>query len=287
MSVELENIIDLYHKGALDHPILADKEQRELARLFHEGRIAATRLKDPDPANIDSLQETVRAANKASQTLIECNLRLVPPIANEYTKSGIDYLDLVQQGNLALIRALETYDYRGKAKFSTYAVDWIKKFIREYVFNNIKPIRVPIHRQEEHQRLEKLRQNLAQNLGGEPSFDELVVASGKRRRKIWTLMQNSLTFTPLSHSSTLKTVLSDGLGERVVNKITVEEILGAFEKLSPTQRQILLLHYGLKDGVFHSFSQIGKILGFTAQNASQQEKVAIKRIRTELGLEKT
>lgn len=229
----------------------------------------------------------------AKNKLIESNLRLVASIARTYVgKCGISYLDLIQEGNLGLYRAIDKYDYTRGFKFSTYATYWIKQTISRAIADQSKIIRTPVHVVEALSKISKANAELTQLLNREPTKEELAAKTGLSLEKIKIYTEASQN--PLSLDKTIlddnDTDLTDIVADN--NQKTPEEALmqdsirkGIFEvlnSLSEREQIVVKMRFGLEDGVGHTLDDIGKALGVTRERARQIEDVAMRKLRNPL-----
>ena len=230
---------------------------------------------------------------KAQKHLIEINLRLVIPIAKRYFKRGLDFLDLVEEGNMGLIRAVEKFDYRKKIKFSTYATYWIDQAIRRAVEEQSKTIRIPPHVWDSLNRWSTVWRELGENLGRNPTFKEMAKKLKLSSKQIINLMIASKVFqgtssldTPIDEDGNIfiKDIISD-------NKLIAPDILTELSKdnydlkialnmLDPRERQIIEMRYGLGEKEIISLEEIGVKFKLSRERVRQLELKAIKRLKS-------
>jgi RNA polymerase primary sigma factor len=266
VPAQVENPLRLYIRSIGDGRLLTRAEERELARRKDAGDESAKRR------------------------LIECNLRLVMSITRTYTKAaGVPLLDLIQEGNLGLIRAVEKFDYRMGYKLSTYATWWIRQSVTRALANQGRTIRVPVHVTEQVGRLLRTRRQLAQKLNREPTMSELALAAGQSEERVTELLE--LVDVPVS----LDTPVGDGESlygdliedrhsarpdERVAKRSQSKELAGALAQLNPRMRRVLTLRFGLDGESPHTLEQVGATLGVTRERVRQLETRALRELRT-------
>ena len=256
--------LKLYVRQIGDGRLLTVTEERELARRKDMGDEAAKRR------------------------LIECNLRLVMSITRNYTKSGVPLLDLIQEGNLGLIRAVEKFDYKLGFKLSTYATWWIRQAITRALADQGRIIRLPVHVADQVRRLMRTRRVLAQKLNREPTMEELAKESGLPLAKVKDLLE--LIEDPVS----LETPVGDGesnYGDLIEDEKTDRpeqttserlrhtELLRALETLNPRMRRVLALRFGLDGEHPQTLEEVGSGLGITRERVRQLESRALRELR--------
>jgi RNA polymerase primary sigma factor len=257
--------LKLYVRQIGDGRLLTPSEERELARRKDEGD------------------------EEAKRRLIECNLRLVMSITRNYTKAGVPLLDLIQEGNLGLIRAVEKFDYRMGFKLSTYATWWIRQAITRALADQGRIIRLPVHVADQLRRLMRTRRQLAQKLNREPTTDELARAAELPEAKVKDLLE--LVEDPVS----LETPVGDGesnYGDLIEDTKTDRpelttaetmrhrELSRALETLNPRMRRVLALRFGLDGESPRTLEEVGSGLGITRERVRQLEARALRELRT-------
>jgi len=255
----------LYVHQIGDGPLLTREQERELARRKDEGDEAAKRK------------------------LIESNLRLVMSITRNYTKAGVPLLDLIQEGNLGLIRAVEKFDYRMGFKLSTYATWWIRQAITRALADQGRTIRLPVHVAEQVRRVMRARRILAQKLNRDPSVEELAKESGfpeKRVHELLGLVEDPVSLeTPVGDGESLYGDLIEDLKTERPDKVTSDqlrkqELAAALERLNPRMRHVLALRFGLgEDGDPKTLEEVGEGLGITRERVRQLESRALRELR--------
>ena len=259
-----EDPLKLYVRQIGGGALLTREEERELARRKDEG--------DED----------------AKRRLIESNLRLVMAITRNYTKANVPLLDLIQEGNLGLIRAVEKFDYRLGYKLSTYATWWIRQAITRALADQGRTIRLPVHVADQVRRLLRARRQLAQKLNREPTLAELAresQQSEERVRELLELVENPVSLeTPVGDGESLYGDLIEDVHSLAPHEQTAEhargrELAGALEQLNPRMRRVLSLRFGLDGGVPKTLEEVGSELGITRERVRQLETRALRELR--------
>ena len=256
--------LKLYVRQIGDGRLLTPAEERELARRKDEGDEAAKRR------------------------LIECNLRLVMSITRNYTRADVPLLDLIQEGNLGLIRAVEKFDYKLGFKLSTYATWWIKQAISRALAEQGRTIRLPVHVADQVRKVTKARRVLGQKLNRDPSLDEIAIEIGitpERVQELIDLVQDPVSLeTPIGDGDSMVADLIPDQGADQPEIMTAErarssELLDALSKLQPRQRQVVVERFGL-DGVRpRTLEEVGANLGITRERVRQLEARALRELR--------
>jgi RNA polymerase primary sigma factor len=259
-----EDPLKLYVRQIGNGALLTREEERELARRKDEGD------------------------EEAKRKLIESNLRLVMAITRNYTKANVPLLDLIQEGNLGLIRAVEKFDYRLGFKLSTYATWWIRQAITRALADQGRTIRLPVHVADQVRRLLRARRQLAQKLNREPSLGELAretQQSEERVRELLELVENPVSLeTPVGDGESLygdliEDVHSLAPHEQTAEQARTKELTGALEQLNPRMQRVLALRFGLNGGVPQTLEEVGTELGITRERVRQLETRALRELR--------
>jgi RNA polymerase primary sigma factor len=263
-ATQTQDPLKLYVRQIGDGRLLTATEERELARRKDEGDEAAKRR------------------------LIEANLRLVMSITRNYTKAGVPLLDLIQEGNLGLIRAVEKFDYRMGFKLSTYATWWIRQAVTRALADQGRTIRLPVHVAEQVRRVMRARRVLGQKLNRDPTIDELAGESGfpaKRVEELLELVEDPVSLeTPVGDGESLyadliEDVHSDQPDETTAKRLRTAELAEALEHLNPRMRRVLALRFGLEDAKPQTLEEVGSVLGITRERVRQLEARALRELR--------
>ncbi len=256
--------LKLYVRQIGDGRLLTPAEERELARRKDAGD------------------------EEAKKRLIECNLRLVMSITRHYTKAGVPLLDLIQEGNLGLIRAVEKFDYKMGFKLSTYATWWIRQSITRALADQGRTIRLPVHVAEQVRRLMRSRRVLAQKLNRDPTVAELAAESGfpeKRVQELLDLVEDPVSLeTPVGDGESLYGDLIEDLNVKAPHATTAEklrstELADALQRLNPRMRHVLQRRFGLDGRPPETLEEVGAGLGITRERVRQLESRALRELR--------
>jgi RNA polymerase sigma factor (sigma-70 family) len=288
LQVSDDQVAD-YLRGLRGTPLLPREEEAELAQTIEAGLYAEHLVaKRTRPDDEDDLRALVAMGEEARQTMIRSNLRLVVSLAKRHTGRGLSMLDLIQEGNLGLMRAVAGFDYQRGFKFSTYAVWWIKQAIMRAVADQGRAIRIPAHISEEVYRATRQQQELFQRLGRLPTAVELAAELDTTELRTKDLL--GWAGEPLSLDATVGD--ADGhLGElvgddgalvalqQVIEGFLHADIASALCRLSQRERAILTLRFGLRDTRPHTLADIAGVLGVTRERVRQLEIRALAKLR--------
>jgi RNA polymerase sigma factor (sigma-70 family) len=273
------------------HRLLTAEDEVRLSQAYEAGldarrRLAAGAADDPARPGLEALAER---GERARRKMIESNLRLVVSIARRYTATGLPLADLVQEGNLGLLRAVERFDWRKGFKFSTYATWWIKQAIaRGAADRGASPIRQPTHVDEQVGRLRRTRTRLYEQLGREPTDDELTERLHLSVGRVLRLRGVAQTFTSLDapvgdDGAALQDFLEDdaavGPDELAVEAVGREALEQVLRALPERERQVLVLRFGLDSGAPRTLEEVGAVLGVSRERARQVEHSALAKLR--------
>ena len=266
-SSNTSNAMKMYLKEIEEYPMLSAKEEVELAKAI-----------------IDSSEE-------AKEQFINANYRLVVSIAKRYRKESVDMLDLIQAGNIGLIKAVEKYDYKKGFKFSTYATWWIKQSITRYIDDCENTIRIPVHLHQRINFVKRKKQELANVLQREPSMEELAEVCELEVDKVLDILKRDKNIvsldTPIKEdedSSLVEFIPSDAhFGDVVIHEVEQnnlrEKIDEVLTDLSDQEQQVLRMRFGLDDDTPKTLEEIGKVFGVTRERIRQIEAKAIRKLR--------
>ncbi len=274
------------------YKLLTSQQEVELAMQLEAGKRAEDKLKDSEELATEDrvlLDRAVRKGNSAHARLVEANLRLVVSIARNYVGRGMPLLDLIQEGNLGLMRAVDRFDYRKGFKFSTYASWWIRQGITRAIADQARTIRVPIHVVDMINKLIRSKRDLSQDLGREPTIEEIardLEIEPDRVEELNKIAQNPVSLeTPVGEEddSTLGDFVEDGSAEVPVEAATFrllqDYISHALEGLNDRERDVLIMRFGLEDGRVRTLEEVGERFGVTRERIRQLETKALAKLR--------
>jgi RNA polymerase primary sigma factor len=273
-------------------PLLTAEEEVDLSKRYEAGLAATTMLAtlaDPDPAWDVTLRRIERSGQLAKRRLVEANLRLVVSIAKRYVGRGMLILDLIQEGNLGLIRAVDKFDYTRGYKFSTYATWWIRQAITRAIADQARTIRIPVHMVETMNKLVRVQRQLLQELGREPTAEEIgreMDLPAARVREIQKLSQEPVSLeTPVGEEddSSLGDFLEDT--DAVVPSdaasflLMQEQLAGILHTLSEREQKVIELRFGMRDGRARTLEEVGEAFGVTRERIRQIESKTLSKLR--------
>ena len=296
-SVKIDDPVRMYLKEIGQIPLLNIDEEKKYAVMVAEGQIAKEQLDlevncDVTYSDEDKqrLNDAIDKAQYAKNKLVEANYRLVVSIAKKYTNRGLLFLDLIQEGNMGLMRAVDKFNHEKGFKFSTYATWWIRQAITRAVADQARTIRIPVHMVETINKMIRIQRQLVQELGREPSVEEIADKMGITPEKVQNIQR--IAKEPISleahvgeeEDSSLGDFISDPdaltpheyMLKEMVNQ-TLDEVL---ETLTDREEKVLRLRYGLFDGKNHTLEEVGREFGVTRERIRQIEAKALRKLRS-------
>jgi RNA polymerase primary sigma factor len=292
-ALDTDDVVGLYLKEAGRVPLLTAEEEVSLAKRMERGELAKKMLEESGdtlpPDDVYELKDLLIDAEMAQEHLIRANARLVISVAKKYIGRGVHFLDLIQEGNIGLIRATNKFEYQRGHKFSTYATWWIRQAVSRAVADQGRTIRVPVHMGDQLNRMRRVQLQLIQELGREPTMDELAVGMETTPDKVENLLEISRRpvslETPIDDEGDstfgdfVEDVTSPAPAEEVATHLLHEQLQSALNRLPPREAQILRLRYGLEDGRVYTLEEVGQTIGVTRERVRQLEAQALNRLR--------
>jgi RNA polymerase primary sigma factor len=284
--------VHTYLKSIGRTSLLTAEQEVDLATRIEAGLVAEHMLGTAvglDEAFRRDLELVAEDGRRAKAHMLEANLRLVVSVAKKYSDRGLSLLDVVQEGNLGLIRAVEKFDYTKGYKFSTYAMWWIRQAIQRGFADSARTIRLPVHVLEMLSKLSRVERDMHQRLGREPTPEELAVELDRTPDQIEELLRTSRQ--PISLDSTIgedgETSIGDLIedvdapeaSELVDRQLMAEQLRSALDALTPREATIMAMRFGLYDGNPHTLDEIGRALGLTRERIRQLEKQSLSKLR--------
>lgn len=280
-----------YLNGIGKHRLLTASEEVECAKAIEAGLMAERRICETTQPDLrGDLAKIAAEGRAAKQRMLESNLRLVVSVAKRYSGHGMSLLDLIQEGNLGLIRAVEKFDYQKGYKFSTYATWWIRQAINRAVTDQSRTIRVPAHTVDQIKRMNRARQDLLASLGREPSYEEVAAELGVSPGKVLELM--SYDREPVSLDQTVGEDDSTALGDLVAHMppesaaedsvsyaLLRRHIANVLASLPEREQTVLRLRFGIDDGRQRTLEEVSADFGLSRERVRQIEKNALRRLR--------
>jgi len=282
VGLSLDDPVRMYLKEIGRVSLLSMEDERRLAMAIEAGLLEADK-------GDEGLGEIVEGGEDAKRRLTEANLRLVVSIAKKYVGRGMLFLDLIQEGNLGLIRAVEKFDYTKGYKFSTYATWWIRQAITRALADQARTIRIPVHMVETINRLIKVSRQLLQQLGRDPSVEEIATEmhlTPEKVREVIKISQDPISLeTPIGEEedSHLGDFIEDpeavAPAEAASVMLLKEKMADVLQNLGDRERRVLVLRYGLEDGHQRTLEEVGHEFGVTRERIRQIEAKALRKLR--------
>ena len=289
---KINDPVKMYLKEIGQIPLLDPKEEPIIARQIQEGEEAKEAMKSPDLSDEEKkkLAKVIADGEQAKQTLISSNLRLVVSIAKKYVGRGMLFLDLIQEGNCGLIKAVEKFDYTKGFKFSTYATWWIRQSITRAIADQARTIRIPVHMVETINKLTRIQRQLVQDLGRDPLPEEIAEKmeniSAEKVREI-----QKIALDPVSLETPIGEEDDSHLGDFIEDKDTLspddytnnqllkDEINAVLQGLTEREEKVLRLRFGLLDGRTRTLEEVGKEFNVTRERIRQIEAKAFRKLK--------
>lgn len=289
--IDTDDTIGLYLKEVSRVPLLTADEEVDLAQRIERGRMAREELAkgNVNTNRRSELRDLIEDGWEAREHLVTANSRLVISVAKKYMGRGVPFLDLIQEGNIGLIRATKKFDYRRGHKFSTYATWWIRQAVTRAIADQGRTIRVPVHMGDQINKLLRIQHQLTQKLGRDPSIDELAEALDVTPKKVENMIKVSRhplsleTPTDNEDDSVLGDFIEDdeipAPDETATYNLLKEHLNVILNTLPPREVRILQLRYGLLDGQAYTLEEVGRKMGVTRERVRQIEAQALSRLR--------
>ncbi|MCB8943177.1 MAG: sigma-70 family RNA polymerase sigma factor [Ardenticatenaceae bacterium] len=292
-NVPIDDSVGLYFREMGQQQLLSAEEEVQLAMEIEAGRAAIEQLESVEmflsDDDLDALDRIKEVGEAARAHLIRANTRLVVSIAKKYRGRGLQFLDLIQEGNVGLMKAVEKYDYRRGNRFSTYATWWIRQAVTRALANHGRTIRIPAHLGGRISKLYQVAQELEQEYGRQPTAEEIAeymeLPADRVRWMLRTSRQPVHLERPVGDESDAE--LGDFIedtdvpppAESVAQTMLTEEIGDILDQLTPREARILRLRYGLQDGESRTLKEVGEMFGLSRERIRQLEKEALRKLR--------
>lgn len=290
-NVPIDDSVGLYFREMGQQQLLSAEEEVQLAMEIEAGRDAEKGLREniTDLDELDELHRIREVGDAARAHLIRANTRLVVSIAKKYRGRGLQFLDLIQEGNVGLMKAVEKYDYRRGNRFSTYATWWIRQAVTRALANHGRTIRIPAHLGGRISKLYQVAQELEQEFGRQPTAEEIAenmdLPADRVRWMLRTSRQPVHLERPVGDESDaelgdfIEDIEAPPPAESVAQKMLTEEIGVILDQLTPREARILRLRYGLQDGESRTLKEVGEMFGLSRERIRQLEKEALRKLR--------
>ena len=295
-SFNIDDPVRMYLKEIGKVPLLTADQEVELATAMSAGREAQARMDEaaengeaiPDE-ELAQLKKQIKAGERAKQQLAEANLRLVVSIAKRYVGRGMLFLDLIQEGNLGLIKAVEKFDYTKGYKFSTYATWWIRQAITRAIADQARTIRIPVHMVETINKVIRVSRQLLQELGHDPSPEEISEEMNMPVDKVREILK--IAQEPVSLETPIGEEEDSHLGDFIPDEgasepseaasftLLKEQLVDVLSTLTPREEKVLKLRFGIEDGRTRTLEEVGKEFSVTRERIRQIEAKALRKLR--------
>jgi RNA polymerase primary sigma factor len=290
-GIGVDDTVALYLREMARVPLLSNEEEVDLAQKIERGRESERLLRDNGHNREERLllETDIEQGREARDHLIRANTRLVVSIAKKYMGRGVPFLDLIQEGNLGLMKAVEKFEYQRGYRFSTYATWWIRQTITRAIADQGRTIRVPVHMSDRIRRLYRRAQEIEQERGVRPTAEELGEEMGLEARKVQWMMR--VSWQPLSlerpvgedEDSELSNFIEDEFtptpSDTTYQELLRDHIEEALATLNPREVRILRMRFGLQNGQSYTLEEVGKKFGLTRERIRQIEGQALRRLR--------
>ena len=293
-SFSIDDPVRMYLKEIGKVPLLAPDEEIELAQRMNAGNLAKEQLESMEGEELPAeemaeLKKLVRSGESAKQKLAEANLRLVVSIAKRYVGRGMLFLDLIQEGNLGLIKAVEKFDYTKGYKFSTYATWWIRQAITRAIADQARTIRIPVHMVETINKVIRVNRQLLQELGHDPTPEETAAEMNMPVEKVREILK--IAQEPVSLETPIGEEEDSHLGDFIPDEgasepseaasftLLKEQLMDVLSTLTPREEKVLKLRFGIEDGRTRTLEEVGKEFNVTRERIRQIEAKALRKLR--------
>ncbi len=287
------DLVRMYLREIGQYPLLTDKQEVELAQAIEGGERAKKRLEKEaaklSTRSVERLEVDLDHGRAGRRRFIQSNLRLVVSIARRYQGMGLPLLDLIQEGNLGLMRAVEKFDWRKGFKFSTYATWWIRQAITRAIADTARTIRIPDHMVEAVQKVRKIQEELLDKLGREPTVEEIAKEAGfpaDKVQEIFRIMPEPVSLeTPVGEDEEtellhfIEDATAEAPADSALASMLQEDLRSVLDTLSERERRVLELRFGLADGRPRTLEEIGKEFNLTRERIRQIEAKALAKLR--------